>query len=194
VSEAPTQSAEAATKPADPPGNSSSRGAAPTGTLQVRSTPSNAAVTVNGEWIGRTPLTIDKLPFGRHEIRIVQDGYGVEREQVTLSESRPARTLSYRLRRTAPATPAPAKPAPRAAAPPASQSFSGSIYVDSRPRGARVLVDGKFMGTTPVRIPDIRIGSHVVRLQLAEHGDWTTSTRVSAGQETRVTGSLERIR
>ena len=80
--------------------------------------------------------------------------------------------------------------------PPASQrqTYTGTIYVDSRPRGARVLIDGKFMGTTPVRIPDIGIGSHVVRLQLAEHGDWTTSTRVASGQEVRVTGSLERIR
>ncbi|HEY0875917.1 MAG TPA: PEGA domain-containing protein [Vicinamibacterales bacterium] len=191
--------ADATEKPVDSPKEPAAPATPVTGTLQVRSTPSNASVTVNGEWSGRTPLTLDKLPFGRHEIRVVQEGYVVEREQVTLSEARPARTLSYRLRRTtpakpAPAKPAPAKPSPRAATPPASQTFSGSIYVDSRPRGARVLIDGKFMGTTPVRIPDIRIGSHVVRLQLADHGDWTTSTRVAAGQETRVTGSLERIR
>jgi hypothetical protein len=199
ISETPPVSTEAPARPADPRSQPSAPAVPVTGTLQVRSTPANAGVTVDGEWIGRTPLTLDKLPFGRHEVRVVEDGYAVVREQVTLSESRPARTLSYRLRRTAPATstaakPAPAKPSPRAAGPPASQAFAGSIYVDSRPRGARVLVDGKFMGTTPVRIPDIRIGSHVVRLQLTDHGDWTTSTRVSAGQETRVTGSLERIR
>ncbi|HEX6050904.1 MAG TPA: PEGA domain-containing protein [Gemmatimonadaceae bacterium] len=199
VSESPANTAAAPTKPSDVLKEPAAPPAPVTGTLQVRSTPSNAAVTVNGEWTGRTPLTIDKLPFGRHEIRVVQDGYAVEREQVTLSASRPMRTLSYRLRRTAPAKPsaskpAPAKPSSRAEIPPVSQTFTGVMYVDSRPRGARVLVDGKFMGTTPVRIPDLRIGSHVVRLQLADHGDWTTSTRVSAGQETRVTGSLERIR
>ena len=72
--------------------------------------------------------------------------------------------------------------------------YTGSIYVDSRPRGARVLIDGKEMGTTPVLIPDIRIGSHIVRLQLAEHSDWTSTARVTAGQEARVTGSLERNR
>ena len=59
---------------------------------------------------------------------------------------------------------------------------------------AQVILDGKFMGTTPVRIPDVRIGSHVVRLRLEDHRDWTTSTRVTSGQESRVTGSLERIR
>ena len=44
------------------------------------------------------------------------------------------------------------------------------------------------------RIPDVGIGSHVVRLDLAEHRPWSASARVAAGQETRVTGSLERIR
>ena len=42
-------------------------------------------------------------------------------------------------------------------------------------------------------LPDVRIGSHVVRLELSEHQAWTASTRVSAGQESRVTGSLERL-
>jgi hypothetical protein len=73
-------------------------------------------------------------------------------------------------------------------------AFTGSIYVDSRPRGARVFIDGKQVGTTPMRIPELGIGSHVVRIELPDHRTWTTSTRVAAGQETRVTGSLERIR
>ena len=165
---------------------------ATTGSVIVRSTPPGAGVTVNGEWSGRTPLTLDELRLGRHEIRIVQPGFATVREQVTLSASTPSRTLSFRLQRTSPP-----RPAARAAVPPPAsqrQTYTGTIYVDSRPRGARVLIDGKFMGTTPVRIPDIGIGSHVVRLQLAEHGDWTNSSRVASGLEVRVTGSLERIR
>jgi hypothetical protein len=50
------------------------------------------------------------------------------------------------------------------------------------------------MGTTPVSIPEIPIGSHVVKLELPDHRVWTASTRVTTGQETRVTGSLELIR
>jgi hypothetical protein len=72
--------------------------------------------------------------------------------------------------------------------------YAGTIYVDSNPRGARVLIDGRLMGTTPASIPDIPIGSHVVRLELPDHKVWTSATRVSAGQQARVTGSLERIR
>ncbi len=73
-------------------------------------------------------------------------------------------------------------------------AFAGSIFVDSRPRGARVFIDGRPMGTTPASIPDIPIGSHVVRLELTDHRAWTTSTRVTAGEAAVVTGSLERIR
>ena len=168
---------------------------ATTARLDVRSTPSGAGVTVDGNWAGRTPLTLDDVAFGEHEVRVVQSGYEVARETVTLSSDRPARELSFRLRRAAP-PPAPkppaARPAPRVPAKPVS--YTGTIFVDSRPRGARVLVNGKFMGTTPVRIPDISIGSQIVRLELENHRAWTTSTRVTAGQESRVTGSLEPIR
>ncbi len=66
--------------------------------------------------------------------------------------------------------------------------------MDSRPRGARVLLDGQDVGTTPMRIPDVKVGSRAIKLQLADHRDWTSSTRVVSGQESRVTGSLERIR
>jgi hypothetical protein len=50
------------------------------------------------------------------------------------------------------------------------------------------------VGVTPLRLADVGIGSHVVRLELNDHRAWTTSTRVAAGEEARVTGSLERIR
>jgi hypothetical protein len=162
-------------------------------TLRVESTPKNAAVTLNGRWRGRTPITIDDLTFGTHTIRIVQPGYTVVRESVTLTKAQPARTLTFQLQRPVVA----ARPAPQA--PPAREAastrdrFSGSLFVASNPPGAHVFVDGRPFGTAPARIPGISIGSHVVRLELPDHRIWTTSTRVTAGQETRVTGSLERI-
>ena len=173
--------------------------AAAAGRLVVRSTPSRAGVTVNGEWKGRTPLTLDKLAIGAYSVRVVQQGYEVSSQDVRLTAGQPARTLTFRLQRPAratatrpPAATRPAAPSP----PPPSQAgtLTGSIYVDSRPRGARVLIDGKPVGVTPLSVPDIRIGSHVVRIELDDHRPWTTSTSVKAADMTRVTGSLERIR
>lgn len=195
---APPASTPPAEPPAaDPPAAEPPAPVATTGRVDVRSTPAGAGVTVDGRWRGRTPLTIEDLRFGRHVVRVVQPGYATAREDVTLSSSSPSRALSFRLERTAPAAAprtAARPPAPAPARPATPTSYTGSIYVDSRPRGARVLVNGKFVGTTPVRIPDVAIGSQIVRLELENHRIWTTTTRVSAGQESRVTGSLEPIR
>jgi hypothetical protein len=183
--------------PADAPGASAlkpSPSPAPTsGTLVVRSTPSGAGVTINGRWRGRTPLTLERLPFARYVVRVVQRGYAVEREEVALSRTNASRALSLRLRAELRATP-PRRGAAPQQAPAPSVALTGSIYVASNPPGARVFIDGKPVGTTPVRIPELRIGAHVVRMELPDHRTWSTSARVVAGQDIRVTGSLERIR
>jgi len=96
----------------------------------------------------------------------------------------------------APAANSPPKSAAAAAAPAAKPAATGTgeLYVDSRPRGARVLVDGKEFGLTPLRVPALSIGSHTVLLELADHSSWTNTAKVTGGDTTRVTGSLERIR
>jgi serine/threonine-protein kinase len=192
---------------ASPPPAPSAAAAPPAqGRIIVRSVPAGAAVTIDGKWRGRTPLTLDKLALGNHDVRVVQTGFDVATESVSLSARAPSRTLSLKLRRAAraapPATPpAPAprttKPAPAAvppAAPPARAKGPGSLYVDSRPRGAAVFLDGKQIGVTPVALQDVAAGAHVVRLELVDHRVWTANSQVLAGQQTRVTGSLERIR
>ena len=159
----------------------------------MRSTPSGANVTLNGTWRGRTPLTIDDAPFGDYAVRVVLNGYQVKQEKVSLTADTASRTVSYRLERQAPPPARRAAPSPaRTPSPP--RPYVGSVYVDSRPRGARVLIDGKFVGTTPLSVPEVAIGSHVVRLELPNHLAWTQSVRVAAGDAVRVTGSLEPIR
>jgi len=198
----------AATRAGTPPAPSAAAApppAASTGTLVVRSTPSGAGVTLNGRWRGRTPLTLADLPFRRYDLRVVQPGFVVGTQAVDLSADTPARSVALELKPVAASTPAP-RQAPSAGArattrpapepePESSSStiYTGSIYVDSRPRGARVTIDGKPVGVTPLRVSDVRIGTHVVRLELPDHRLWSSTTRVTAGQEQRVTGSLERI-
>jgi serine/threonine-protein kinase len=168
---------------------------ASTGHLVVRSTPSRAAVTLNGAWRGRTPLTLDALPFGTYVVRVVQDGFRVAREEVTLSPRDASHTIDARLERlgssaTARSNPAQA-PGRGAVPPPAPVSLTGSLYVDSRPRGASVIVDGKSVGVTPLSLADVPAGSHVVRIEMEGKKPWTSTTLVAAGKRTPVTGSLE---
>jgi len=168
------------------------------GRLVVQSTPSRAAVTIDGKWRGRTPLTLDDLPFGTYVVRVVQPGYRIAREEVRLSAASASHTFAARLEaepRPAPAVPAPPPqrtvPPPGPAAGNATDSYTGSIYVDSRPRGATVFIDGRSVGQTPLSLPGVPIGSHVVKIEMAGKQPWSSTTRVTAGVMSRVTGSLE---
>ena len=153
----------------------------------VRSTPSGAQVFLNGRRRGVTPLAVRDLTPGTYAVRLSRAGFRDDSRRVTVG-STGVRDVTIRLDRVAAAR-RPGEPAPRPTA-----AFSGALYVDSRPRGARVLLDGKEVGTTPMQVADIRAGAHVVRLELADHRPWSSSTQVVAGQVARVTGSLERER
>lgn len=182
------------------------------GKLVVTSTPTGAAVTINGDWRGRTPLTLDSLPLGRYVVRLVLPGHDTSRHEVTLSARDTTQEIRARLTRTASTTAArppagnaaPSRPpagGATASRPPAGSAtpsrpapadvYTGSLYVDSRPRGATVFLDGRSVGQTPLSLPEVPIGAHVVRLELAGKKTWTSSTRVVAGEMARVTGSLD---
>jgi hypothetical protein len=169
---------------AEPPARG---GVSSTGRLIVRSVPSRAGVTVNGKWRGRTPLVLEKLPFGNYVVRVVQPGYRVAHDEFTLGRRSAVHTYAARLERNAlPAAPSSATAPARERA-----GLTGSLYVDSNPRGATVLLDGRSVGQTPLRLSDVSVGSHIVRLELAGKKEWTSPARVIAGETARVTGSLE---
>jgi hypothetical protein len=123
-----------------------------------------------------------------------------------LSADAASRTLSLQLQKEPPRAvpPAAPRPAPAAPAAPASRgtttpaetpgAATGAMEIDSRPTGAKVFVDDRAVGATPVRLPDVTPGSHTVRLELPEHHAWTETVQVTRGKTTRVAGSLEPIR
>jgi hypothetical protein len=150
------------------------------GRIVVRSTPAGARVSVDGRDRGRTPLTLSSLSLGSHAIRIAQDGYAAAERRLVLSQSRPSQTLAVSLE----ARPAQAQ----AAAIP-----NGTVWIESRPVGAEVYLDGRLVGTTPLQIGDVRGGEHTVRLELAGHGQWSRSILVTAGEQHRVAASLEEL-
>ncbi|MGC4084074.1 MAG: PEGA domain-containing protein [Vicinamibacterales bacterium] len=57
--------------------------------------------------------------------------------------------------------------------------------------GARVFVDGKMVGTTPLLLDAVAAGDHTVRLDLTGFSSWSSTATVTGGGRTRVSGSLE---
>jgi serine/threonine protein kinase len=154
------------------------------GRLLVRSTPSGARIVLDGRDVGATPATLRGLYIGTHVLRIVREGYVTVERRVRIRPTQPAQPIDIDL--------AAARPVRQAATPPAPPvGTSGSLMIDSRPAGARVFVDGKLVGTTPLLIDDVSAGEHPVRLEADGFSPWATTTKVAGGERTRVSGSLE---
>jgi serine/threonine protein kinase len=161
------------------------RSAAETGRLLIRSSPASARVTLDGRDVGVTPLTLNNVSRGAHVVRIAHQGYVTAERRVRIRATQPAQSIEVDLVATRAAREAAAPP------PPAPERTSGSLMVDSRPAGARVFVDGKLAGTTPMLLDAVAVGDHAVRLELDGFNPWTSTARVVGGERIRVSGSLE---
>jgi serine/threonine-protein kinase len=153
-------------------------------------------VFLDGVREGVTPRDLGGLAFGRYTVRIMRPGYQPVERTVTLNAESAESRLSVTLQRVArpPAAAAPRAPAAAAPAPvpPAPVVTVASIDVETRPPGARVILDGRPAGTAPIQLVDIAPGPHTVRLDLDGYRPWTTTVTVKPGERTRVTASLER--
>jgi PEGA domain len=95
----------------------------------------------------------------------------------------------------APARRAAARTTEDATAPPAAPvRFVGDLSISSTPPGARVLVNGRAVGVTPLTLREQRAGS--VAVQIAREGfeRWSASVQVPAGQVTSVAATLRASR
>ena len=147
------------------------------GWLLVRTTPPGATVVVDGVDRGQTPLSLDDLRYGTHRISISRAGYGSETREVSLSRDNGVASVGIELVEAGSAT---------SAAP-------GSIQVDSRPDGARVMLDGQLVGTTPVVVPDVASGTHRVRVERDGYQAWVTTVDVPPFDQVLVAASLEQV-
>jgi hypothetical protein len=141
-------------------------------------------VTIDGRAVGQAPLTVPNLGRGTHTVRVTRDGYTSVERRVVITPNQPTSTLTLNLTRTG-AAPSRAAPAESPA------QLTADVLFESRPTGATVFMDGKRIGTTPLSLPSVRIGSHAFRFEMAGHKPWTASLPVVAGEKNRVAASLE---
>ena len=181
------------TPPAPAPEVAAPKPAAGPGRLLVRSTPAGAAVFVDGKEQGQTPVAVRDLAPGAHDVRLERDGYAPVERRIVITASQPAQSLIIPLSEaravasggTRSGNPVPTTPATLG-------RYSGALDVDSRPTGAKVYLDNKLVGTTPLRVPNLAAGSHAIRLERDGYRRWSSSIRVVAAERNRVTASLER--
>jgi len=153
--------------------SSSASGAAGTGaakelgTLALESKP-QARVYIDDAPRGMTPLRLD-LPAGPHRVR--------------LEANSKARTLTVGVVAGAEVT----------------QSVdldravqTGSLFVRSEPAGAKVLVDNKPAGVTPITVLDLTPGSHTISVTGTDGANAKQSVQVEAGATATLRLTLDR--
>jgi hypothetical protein len=173
------------------------------GRLLVRSTPTGASVSVDGVARGVTPLALRDLELGARTVIVAQNGFIADEQRVVLTKARPSRSLEVRLAaapgggKPSPPARGVAAPRPGAVKPPATPAApaatSGSLFVDSRPAGAEVAIDGKPSGVTPLMIGAIPPGDYVVTIILKGYRPFSTTVRVVAGERARAAASLSAV-
>ena len=71
--------------------------------------------------------------------------------------------------------------------------FVGVLAVESVPTGAAVFINQQSVGQTPLNLPDVRAGTHAIRVEHDGYARWTGAVLVFAGKQTRVNTLLQPI-
>jgi len=163
------------------------------GSLLVRSAPLGARVFVDGREYGRTPVTVRDLARGAHRVRVIHDGYTIEDRRVAITASQSTRAMTVWLSPARIPTATTRQPAEASPLTPATTGqYAAPLLVESRPDGAKVFIDARLVGTTPLALAEVALGEHALRLERDGYRRWSSSIRVVAGEQNRVTASLER--
>ncbi|MBW6394585.1 PEGA domain-containing protein [Thermus sp. SYSU G05001] len=139
------------------------------GTLAVTSSPSGAEVYVNGALRGRTPLRL-VLEEGTYQVELKAPGYEPYRATVRVERGRETR-VSATLR----------------------PIRTGELYLEARPEGAEVYIDGRLMGRAPLRMT-LEAGLHEVRVLAPGYGEYRAQVEVRPGESVRLYVELVPVR
>jgi len=104
----------------------------------------------------------------------------------------PAAPLAASPPPSAPAPAAPQAPAASPAAPPTAPRSVLTVLIESTPPGARIRIDGRSLGPTPLTVRQLRPGAHTLELQMPGFRLWSQRLTVAAGDRRRVMATLER--
>jgi hypothetical protein len=140
------------------------------GSLSIVSSPSGADVSLDGEYRGRTPLTISSLTPGRHQVALELPGYSRYTTSVEIQNG----VMTY-------LDPVLAKAA-----------SVGYISIVSSPSGAFVYVDGTYRGVTPLTVA-APSGTRRVELDRSGYADWSSSVQVSGGTTVYLNAALQTL-
>jgi hypothetical protein len=133
-----------------------------TGQLVISTTPAGGVITVDGNALGKAPITARNLLPGDH---VVEASWPDGRTATILQHVDAGASLDVQVL-------APAAPTPQPV---------GNLVIVSDPTGAELIIDGSMLGKAPMTAKDLVVGEHRVQARWPS-GQMTIGTaKVSAG-------------
>ena len=129
------------------------------GTVDCKTDPPGATVTVNGVERGVTPVVLSHIPKGLAAITVKLAGYREETRELRLTPG-DRQTLALALK-----------------------ALPARLNVVSSPEQARVFLDDDYQGKTPVTITSVAPGAHKLRVELPGHAPVTRTVTLANGAE-----------
>lgn len=132
-------------------------------TLFVTSTPAGAGVTVNGRFLGQTPLELDLKSTEQHNLQIISNGYTTFSRSLTLKRGDQRKVHADLARQT------------------------GQVVVRSQPAGALLSINGKQMGTAD-QVLTLPVAPHDLAISLDGYAGYRQEITPKVGlvQEVKV--------
>ncbi|MCB1170617.1 MAG: PEGA domain-containing protein [Leptospiraceae bacterium] len=131
------------------------------GRIQVNSDKSGALVFLDDVYIGKTPLNENVAP-GKYELRISHEECKDQTQSIDLQGSR-----SFSIE---------CEPA----------GGKATLVVESQPPGASVFLNLTFLGKTPLKVENLKEGTHRIRISLEDHIDRFKGVELKSGKTSRL--------
>ena len=128
------------------------------GLLSVDSEPAGASVIVDGEVVGKTPLSDLPLTEGEHQLRLEEARHLPVEQALQITGRNVREQLQLQL-------------------PPAW----ADVTVKSLPSGATILLGGEAVGKTPATV-EVLQGEHQLMLQLQAYANWQQTLQIKASE------------
>ena len=140
-----------------------------TGSLNIKSEPSNAIIIVNGNEVGNAPANIADLEPGKHLVEARIEGHAIWSENVEVSADKENHITAV------------------------LRKLTGSLNIKSEPSNAMIIVNGSEVGNTPANIADLEPGKHLVEARIEGHATWSKNVKVRADKENHITAVLRKL-
>lgn len=138
--------------------------------LEVKSEPSGARVYIDGKELGDTPLSLSDIKAGRHQIRVVKEGY--ESYEASMETGVGRKEVFARLRQVL---------------------LKSELLIRTDPTRATIYLNEKPVGTSPFEGKGLSPGKYQVRVTQEGYETWMKDVVVETGKKAEVLAKLEEI-